>query len=108
MLKSLVRDATAVHPNGRLGRNVPAEVAARADWQPTIPAEPDLDASGRALLETLVDAWAVSAAHPPLFPGQHGTVGFDVRNYGTRFQKATGGALGNEMSPAPSIETGML
>lgn len=141
ILKSLIRDATAVHANGRLGRNVLAEVAARADWQPIIPAEPDLDASGRALLETLVDAWAVYAArmeqdlhglppgeliyqgtptldasgtelfdpaHPPLFPGKLGTVGFGVRNYGTRFQKATGWALGHEVGKAPSIEMGML
>jgi hypothetical protein len=142
-LQFLVKDATAVHPSGRLGRDVLAEVAARADWQPTIPAEADLDASGRSILEELVDAWATYAtrveedlhglapgdlivqgtpvldalgnevldpAHPPLFPGTLGTVGFGARNYGTRFQEATGRALGGPVtrSLVPAIETGTL
>jgi hypothetical protein len=51
------------------------------------------------------------AAHPPLFPGQIGTVGFGVRNYGTRFQKATGWALGKAVTRnlvPPSLDTGLL
>ena len=112
-----------------MGRDILAEIAARADWVPTIPAEPD--AAGLTLLKELVDAWTayakrmveglpglppgellfqgapaldehgneiVDPAHPPLFPGTLGTTGFGARNYGARFQKATGQPLGAMIS----------
>lgn len=139
ILVDLVKDSTATHPNGRLGRHILTEVAERGDWMPTIPTATELDGDGRALLEELVDAWAVYAVelveglrnpvpgellfngtqqfdadgnaivipgHPPLFPGQLGTTGFGARNYGKRFQKATGQPLGQAVhhSHFPEIE----
>jgi hypothetical protein len=43
----------------------------------------------------------VEPGRPPLFPSQMGTTGFGARNYGTRFKKATGQALGASVRYSP-------
>ncbi len=116
MLRATVRDETARVPGGPLGRDLLDAVALRTDWDP-IPDEAGLDAAGRALLEGLVDAWSVfarrcevdlhglppgelffqgadRAVSPQLFTSHLGTTGFGARNYGRRFQAATGAPLG--------------
>jgi hypothetical protein len=122
ILRDLVNDSTATLAGGPKGRDLLADVANRADWDP-IPGEAELDPDGKALLELLVDAWLVYAKRcavdlhglppgelffqgadpaisPQLFPSELFTTGFGARNYGERFQTATQAPLGSTCTRA--------